>query len=193
MTFTTMKTLTLILLALSITFLAAAEPSEWIGKTIPRIDLRTGVTYENATIREVTKHGLTIEHEGKQILISRYALREEAAKAMGFGDAGMTRIMQGTFRVVKVMKNGNMIVRQHHLASDQSGSFARLMSEISESSPEPARDGTQYFMRGATDFPVADREIFFADYVTTEETEDLPTVEGDSVRMRVVHLLKSRR
>ena len=187
-----MKTCASLLLFVVFPVLLLAEPGEWIGKTIPRIDLRTGVSYENATIREITKHGIVIDHEGEKISISRYALRGEAAHAMGFGVAGHTEIRRGEFRVVKVMKNGDMIVRQHHPAAAP-GSMDQLISEITNSAPKPARDGTQYFMRGAADFPIADRELFHAHYVTTEETEDLDTVDGGSVRMRVMHLLKSHR
>jgi hypothetical protein len=187
-----MKTVTSLLLFIALPVLLFAEPGEWIGKTIPRIDLRTGASYDNAIIREITAHGIIIEHEGEKISISRYALRGDAAHAMGFGVAGHVEIKRGEFRVVKVMKTGNMIVRQHHPEA-AAGSMNKFISEITNSTPKPAHDGTQYFMRGAADFPIADRELFHAHYVTTEETEDLDTVDGGSVRMRVIHLLKSHR
>ena len=129
-----MKTCASLLLFVVFPVLLLAEPGEWIGKTIPRIDLRTGVSYENATIREITKHGIVIDHEGEKISISRYALRGEAAHAMGFGVAGHTEIRRSEFRVVKVMKNGDMIVRQHHPAAAP-GIMDQLISEITNSAP----------------------------------------------------------
>lgn len=178
----------------AIALTASADPSSWIGKTIPKISLRTEITYENATIKEVTPEGIVIDLAGEEIWISRYALREEAAKAMGFDDAGIEQINQGLFRVLKVREDGSMVVKRHYpdANSSNTGSFATLMREISESRPEPARDGdVTYLMMGKTSFTIADREIFQASFVITDDVEDVEKIDGTTSSLRVVHLLKS--
>lgn len=190
-----MKTITtIILLAFAVAKVTHADPAEWIGKTIPKIDLRTEVSYTNAIIKEVTADGIVIDQAGEEIWISRYALREEAAKAMGFADAGIERIEQGLFRVLKVRQDGSMVVKRHYREANSSntGSFAKLMTQVFETTPEPAHDGdVTYLLIGKTSFAIADREIFQASFVTTQEVKDVPTVDGNTTALRVVHLLKS--
>ena len=190
-----MKLITsIILAAVAIAEVAHAEPTEWLGKTIPKIDLRTEVSYTNAKIKEVNADGIVIDQAGEEIWISRYALREEAAKAMGFADAGIERIEDGLFRVLKVRKDGSMVVKRHYPEANDSntGSFAKLMRQVSESTPEPAHDGdVTYLLIGKTSFAIADREIFQASFVTTQEVKDVPTADGSTRALRVVHLLKS--
>jgi hypothetical protein len=183
-------------IALPIVFLAltaTADPSPNIGRILPRLELLTGETYTRVEITAADADGITINDEGTEVVISRYALSPEARVALGFPEEADKNPIPSHFRIVQVGEEGYIV--RFHTPPASSGSAQSLTNQIfgrsSDDSGRPSDGDKLYLLNGKTADDLADGDIIDGYYVSTDSTKSFTTVTGAKATVRVLLLITS--
>jgi hypothetical protein len=186
--------ITLCLLLLAV--LASADPAQNIGRVLPHLELVTGDIHKNAEIVAADADGITIATETGKHVLSRYALPPAARVALGYAEEPDKRPVHGYFRIVQIGRNG-YVVRRHRPAP-ASGSFAKLMNEISNRTSIADQEGQDdpklYFLSATVDPKLADDDLISGQYVPLDQTKTLTdAITGTPRVLRAMVLLKGER